>query len=96
MSNSSGSISQFGVYLILVFSFGVSLILGEFGGSVTAVTAIFAIAAFKAFLVVSRFMHLSSEPAFLRIGVMTLLGILCCLFVGLVPDIVFVGQRVAP
>ena len=79
---------------LLVGALVVSLVLNEvFSGPVT-VAAIFVIAAYKAYLVLTRFMHLSIEPAYIRMGAPALVLFLLLIFVGFYPDIVmtFGGQ----
>ncbi len=77
-------------FVILIVALVVSLILAEFIGGSGAITAIFVIAAYKAYLVLTRFMHLSIEPTFVKIGMAVMLLLLALIFVGFYPDVVLV------
>ncbi len=77
-------------FVLLIVALVVSLILGVYVGGQGAITAIFVIAAYKAYLVLTRFMHLSFEPTFVKIGMGVMLVLLGLLFVGFYPDIVLI------
>jgi len=72
-------------------AFGISVALGSYTSTPLIVVLVFLIAAFKAYLVITRFMHLSFEPHYLQLMVVSLVIVLLILFVGLVPDIVTVS-----
>jgi hypothetical protein len=80
---------------LLLAALVLSLVLSELFSGPIMMTAIFVIAAYKAYLVLTRFMHLSIEPTYIRIGAPALLLLLLLIFVGFYPDIVmtFGGQE---
>jgi heme/copper-type cytochrome/quinol oxidase subunit 4 len=80
-------------WAILVAALVVSLALGAAGASQLAVVLIFAVAAGKAWLVVSRYMHLAFEPRWVALVVLGALAVVLILYFGLVPDIVWVFGR---
>jgi hypothetical protein len=79
---------------LLIGALVASLALNEIFAGPVMVTAIFVIAAGKAYLVLTRFMHLSIEPSYIRIGAPALVLLLSLIFLGFYPDIVmtFGGQ----
>jgi caa(3)-type oxidase subunit IV len=86
--NSDTHINYTRTFVVLLVALVVSLILSETISGPLMVTTIFVIAAFKAYLVLTRFMHLSIEPVYIRLGAPCLVLLLLVLFVGLYPDIV--------
>ncbi|MDP6944342.1 MAG: cytochrome C oxidase subunit IV family protein [Myxococcota bacterium] len=79
---------------LLVGALVLSLVVAELFTGPIMVTSIFVIAVYKAYLVLTRFMHLSIEPAYIRMGAPALVLFLLLIFVGFYPDIVmtFGGQ----
>lgn len=98
MSSSSHSPANYGLtFGILVGALVVSLVLSEVFSGPIMVTTIFVIATYKAYLVLTRFMHLSNEPRYMRLGAPALVLLLLIIFVGFYPDVVMVfGGQVAP
>ena len=82
------------VFAALMAALIISLILGGFTSNKTIVTTIFAIAAVKAYWVLTQFMHLKLEPRYLKVLVISVLTLLAILYFGLVPDIVWVYGRI--
>lgn len=88
---------DFKIFAILVIALLVSLLLGWLSTNPLSIVVIFAIATVKAFLVLDHFIHLEVEPHYIKVLVATILIVLLILFVGLVPDIVWVyGRPEAP
>jgi len=82
--------NYFRIYLILLAALVVSLILGALSSSALTVTIIFVIAGIKAYLVLNHFVHLEAEPRYIKVAVVGFVAILVVLYVGLVPDIVWI------
>lgn len=78
------------VYLVLIGALLLSLALGAASTGPLAITIIFLIAIFKAWLVVTRFIGLAVDPHYIRIMVLAVLMVVAILYVALVPDIVWV------
>ena len=76
------------VWVWLVVLLFLSLACGFIGNAVIATTLVFGMAAVKAFLVGSNFMHLKYEPGFVK--AIALGGVVCIVLVivVLIPDIV--------
>ena len=89
MSKNEKHTNYFGVYVTLVVAFVISMILGELGSSVAITASIFLIAAFKAYLVLMKFMHVSSEPRIVQWLVGSLFMTLGLVFIGIVTDVAF-------
>ena len=98
MSGSSNPPVNYGLtFGILVAALVASLVLSEMFTGPVMVTVIFVIAAYKAYLVLTRFMHLSNEPRYMRLGAPALILLLVLIFVGFYPDIVMTfGGQVTP
>ena len=75
--------------ILLIGSLGAASV----GAKRTAVSLIFGLAAIKAFLVISYYMHLRFEPRWLRVLLPCVVGLIVVLFVALIPDIVHVYGR---
>lgn len=75
------------IWVALLVALFVSLGLGVFVSSKAAITAIFVIAAAKAWLVVSEFMHLRMEPRFLKLVMAGATAAVLCFLVGVYPDV---------
>ena len=78
------------VFGVLIAALIVSLVLADISSSPLVIGVIFMIAAAKAYLVITQFMHLSVEPAMVKVGMGVLLFLLLLIFVGFYPDIVMV------
>ena len=81
------------IWAVLVAALGISVLLGYMQLPVVTAVMIFSVAAVKAWLVASYFMHLRWEPFFV-VGIVAT-GLICLyfLFFGLVPDVVFAGSE---
>lgn len=75
------------VWGVLLVALIVSLALGAVSSSPAVTAVIFAIAGVKAWLVVARFMHLSTEPRFLQLVMAGAVAAMACLFVGVYDDV---------
>jgi caa(3)-type oxidase subunit IV len=75
------------VFGALLAALAISLVMGMGAPSGAMVIGIFVIATGKAYLVATRFMHVSVEPRFIKVLVFGALAVLLALYVGLVPDI---------
>jgi len=78
------------IFCVLAVALVLSLGLGLVAPSPLVVTLIFAIAALKAYLVLAYYVHLSFEPKFVKVLIGSLFLLLAILWIGLVPDIVYV------
>ncbi len=77
------------IWLTLLVALFVSLGIGAMSGSLPGlVSAIFAIAFFKAFLVVAYFMHLATEATFIKVLAVGTACVLLSLYIGVFPDMV--------
>lgn len=83
-----------GIWAWLVLALVVSLGLGTLRAGPSVVFAIFTIAAVKAFLVISHFMHLKLEPRTYKVLMASTFGVLACLFVGSFPDVQQVNGKI--
>ncbi|MCC7345200.1 MAG: cytochrome C oxidase subunit IV family protein [Deltaproteobacteria bacterium] len=83
------------IYFVLLAMVGVSVLLGLAGHTRIAVAGIFATALFKASLVLGYYMHLKAEKNWVKWMLGSGVACLVILFVGLVPDIVYVYGRIA-
>ena len=82
------------IWGILVTALLVSVLMGYMNLPVLTAVLIFSVAVFKAYLVMTYFMHLKWEPFFVVAIVATGLACLYFLFFGLVPDIVFSPDKI--
>ena len=97
MSDTASDTNYDRTFGLLMAALVLSLVIAELFTGPIMVTSIFVIAVYKAYLVLTRFMHLSVEPAYIRIGAPALLLLLLLIFVGFYPDVVMVfGEQVAP
>ncbi len=94
MSEEHPETNYVGIWIILSVAFGLSLVATAISASKVAVVFVFVIAVMKAFLVLSRFMHLSTEPRVIKVLVASSLLALLVLYLGLMPDIVWEGSRI--
>ncbi len=84
------------IYFGLIAMVGASALLSWLGHAGWAVAAIFTIAGAKAFLVLSYYMGLGEERAWIKWMLASALMALLILFIGLIPDIVaFAGKMAA-
>lgn len=81
------------IYIGLIVMVGGSALLSWLGHAAWAVGAIFAIASAKAFLVLSYYMELGKERAWVKWMLASAALALLILFIGLIPDIVALGAR---
>jgi len=79
-----------GLWAFLLAALFGSLALGPLAGSSTVVALIFGIATIKAVAVVGWYMHLLNEARFIKFLMVGTGSLMAILFVGLVPDIVWV------
>lgn len=79
-----------GIWIALVILFVLSVLAGVLGATRLAITGIFALAVAKAFLVISYYMHLKFEARWMRVLMFSVLVLVAVLFVGLMPDILYV------
>jgi len=82
------------IYLVLVASVGVSAALSVLGHPKLAIAGIFSVATVKAGLVLGYYMHLKDEKHWVKIMLGSAVACLVILFLGLVPDIVYVYGRI--
>ncbi len=78
------------IFGILIAALVVSLVLAVISSGPLVIGLIFAIAAVKAYLVLTKFMHLSLEPLWVKIGMGVLVFLLLLVFIGFYPDVVMV------
>jgi caa(3)-type oxidase subunit IV len=78
------------VFALLVGAFAASVVIAQAMAGSVAVFLIFSIAVVKAWLVLNYFVHLRAEPRWVKVLVLGVLTLLAILYVGLVPDIVWV------
>jgi caa(3)-type oxidase subunit IV len=78
------------IWVILLMALAVSLALAGLNHPALATSLIFAIAIVKAFLVLWYYMGLKNEPGYVGWILMTGLVFMMVLFVGLVPDMIYV------
>ena len=78
------------IFAVLMVAFVGSLGLGYLDPNPLTISVIFIVAALKAYLVLTRFIHLKEEPRFVKVVVISVLAVIVILYVGLVPDIVLV------
>ena len=78
------------IWVILLVALAVSLALAGLNHPALAMSLIFAIAIVKAFLVLWYYMGLKNEPSYVGWILMTGLVFMMVLFVGLVPDMIYV------
>ena len=78
------------IFLTLLAALFISLAIGHFSSGKVATTIIFVIAGIKAYLVLNYFVHLKMEPRYIKVMVASLVAVLLILYVGLVPDVVWV------
>ncbi|HKY63421.1 MAG TPA: cytochrome C oxidase subunit IV family protein [bacterium] len=81
------------IYWGLIAMVGGSALLSWLGHAGWAVAAIFALAAAKAFLVISYYMGLGEERVWVKWMLASAVLALAILFVGLIPDIVALAGR---
>jgi cytochrome c oxidase subunit 4 len=82
-----GTVNYVAIWFVLLVLFAVSVAAAYLGASRTSMVLVFTVAAAKALLVLSYYMHLRFEPRWI---VVLLLGAFSCgaiLFFGLIPDI---------
>ena len=82
------------IWGVLVAALLVSVLMGYMNLPVLTMVLIFSVALFKAYLVVSYYMHLKWEPFFVIAVLAAGLACLYFLFFGLVPDIVFSTDKI--
>lgn len=78
------------IWVVLLVALGVSLALSSLHYPALATSLIFAIAIIKAFLVLWYYMGLKNEPGYIGWILMMGLVFMAVLFVGLVPDMMYV------
>jgi caa(3)-type oxidase subunit IV len=96
MSSENHDRSYIAAWGVLLVAMIVSLVLAEVSGATWAVATIFVIAAAKAWLVVSRFMHLSHEPRFLKLVMAGASTAVACFFVGVYGDVALAWSVLPP
>lgn len=87
MSHHNHDATYIRTWAVLLVALLISLGLGIFAESSIAIGLIFAIAAVKAWLVLSRFMHMNREPRFLQMVMVGAVAAIACFFVGVYPDV---------
>lgn len=87
MSADNHDKSYIAIWAVLLVAMIVSLVLAEVSGAAWAIAVIFAIAAVKAWLVVSRFMHLSQEPRWIKLVMAGAAAVVACFLVGVWGDV---------
>lgn len=91
MSGHAGSHPRYLViYCVLAAALFASIGLGVIPPSPLLITVIFAVAVVKAYLVLNYYVHLAAEPKWLKAIVVCAFALLAILWIGLVPDIVYV------
>ena len=78
------------VFAVLVAALLVSLGITAVMQGAVAVTLVFAVALLKAYLVLNYFVHLRDEPRWIKVLVFGVLCVLAILYLGLIPDVVWV------
>ena len=78
------------IWTVLLFMLGASLLAGSLGNERIAVTVIFMIAAFKAWLVSAYYMRLKWEPHYITMVMIAGILLTLVLYFALVPDILYV------
>lgn len=81
------------IWGVLLAALAISLVIGGGHPSGAIVAVIFAIAIVKAALVLAFFMHLRGAPLHFKLVLAGALAAIAILYVGLVPDIVWVFGR---
>ena len=89
MSAEHPKINYVKVWIILSVLFGLSLVATVVSMSKAAIVFVFVTATIKAWLVVSRFMHLSFEITTIKVLVFGCVLALLVMYVGVLPDIVW-------
>lgn len=87
MSHDNHDATYIRIWAVLLVALLISLGIGLVSESPIAVALIFAIAAVKAWLVLSRFMHMNREPRFLQMVTVGAVAAIACFFVGVYPDV---------
>ncbi len=87
MSAENHDKSYIAIWGVLLVAMIVSLVLAEVSGAAWAIAVIFVIAAGKAWLVVSRFMHLSQEPRWIKLVMAGAAAAVACFLVGVWGDV---------
>lgn len=87
MSHDNHDAAYIRTWAVLLAALLISLGIGLVTESPIAVALIFAIAAVKAWLVLSRFMHMNREPRFLQMVTVGAVAAIACFFVGVYPDV---------
>ena len=82
--------SYYLIFGILLCALIVSLTVGAYSSSISAIALIYIVATMKAFLVLHYFIHLRLEPRWVKLTVAGTVAVLIILFIGLAPDISFV------
>jgi len=94
MSAEHPKINYVAIWIILSVAFGLSLVATAVSDSKAAVVFVFVVAIIKAYLVLTKFMHLSVEPRVIKVLVVSTIVALMILFFGLTPDITWQGFRI--
>lgn len=87
MSHDNHDATYIRIWAVLLAALFISLGIGLYTTSNVAIGLIFAIAAVKAWLVVSRFMHMNREPRFLQLVLVGAVAAVACFFIGVFPDV---------
>ena len=82
-----------GIFVALIVALGLSIGLSAVSTGPLVVTVIFVVAALKAYLVLTYFIHLKAEARFIKVLVLGLLVLLFVLYAGVSPDVVWVFGR---
>jgi len=76
--------------MVLSVAFGLSLVATAISTNIWSIAFVFLIAFMKAWLVISRFMHVTLEQRSIKVLLVGCVMALLVLYVGLIPDIVYV------
>ncbi len=96
MSADNHDKSYIAIWGVLLVTMIVSLVLAEVSGAAWAIAVIFLIAAVKAWLVVSRFMHLSHEPRWIKLVMAGAVAVVACFLVGVWGDVALAWSVIPP
>jgi caa(3)-type oxidase subunit IV len=75
------------IWISLLALLGLSVLLGRIHNPVAMNVLVFGVATAKALLVVRYFMHLTAEPLWVAVFLITAVFCLAALFIGITPDI---------
>jgi caa(3)-type oxidase subunit IV len=81
--------SYVGIWVFLVLALGASWFIGDLRVPIVSGVLVFTFAIVKAYLVLAYYMHLKFEPFFCSLILVSAVVALYCMFLGVMPDIVY-------